>query len=120
MELSQADVDKFSRAVNGLQSAIDRMPSGGNSNGSSSITVTVQDNKRTTIAMCCAVFAVVLFLATVIFGGQVLLNMKDHLDAIYMVAPQLRQETSHVTRAPTMPPLHGQREGSGVSQPDDR
>lgn len=65
------------------------------STGSSSINVTMQDNKRVTVAMCCAIFSAVLFVATIIVGSILYLDMADHLDAIYMMAPQLHQALSH-------------------------
>lgn len=63
--------------------------------GSSSINVTVQDNKRVTVAMCCAVFSAILFVAILIVGSVLYLDMADHLDAIYMMAPHLQQALSH-------------------------
>jgi hypothetical protein len=43
-------------------------------------------------AIFCAVLSLITILA-VLGGGMLYLNMKDHLDAIYMMAPQLNQPT---------------------------
>lgn len=65
------------------------------STGSSSVNVNVQDSKRVTVAMCCAIFSTVLFLAMLIIGSVLYLDMADHLDAIYMMAPQLQKDFPH-------------------------
>ena len=67
------------------------------STGSSAVNVVVQDTRRVTVAMCCAVFSTVMFLAILIVGTILYLNMADHLDAIYMIAPHLQKELSHAT-----------------------
>jgi len=59
------------------------------STGSSSVNVNVQDSKRVTVAVCCAVFSAVMFLAILIIGSVLYVDMADHLDAIYMMAPSL-------------------------------
>lgn len=41
-------------------------------------------------AVLCAVLSIITVMA-VLGGGILYLNMKDHLDAIYMMAPQLNQ-----------------------------
>lgn len=49
-----------------------------------------------TSAILCAVLSIIMM----VLGGMLYLNMKDHLDAIYMMAPSLQQqltakETTH-------------------------
>jgi hypothetical protein len=65
--------------------------------GSSSVNVNVQDSKRVTVAVCCAIFSAVMFLAMVIIGSVLYIDMADHLDAIYMIAPSLNHPTPGVT-----------------------
>ena len=68
--------------------------------GSGNATMNVKvEGKGLTIAMCCAVFSAVMFLASLIGFGMLYLNMKDHLDAIYMIAPELHQELTHERQA---------------------
>lgn len=43
------------------------------------------------LAVFSAVLCAVLSIITLLGGGMLYLNMKDHLDAIYMMAPQLSQ-----------------------------
>ena len=45
------------------------------------------------VAVHSAVLCAVLSIITIIGGGMLYLNMKDHLDAIYMMAPQLTKPT---------------------------
>ena len=66
--------------------------------GNSTMNIRVE-GKGLTIAVCCAVFSAVMFLASLIGFGMLYLNMKDHLDAIYMVAPELHQELNHERQA---------------------
>lgn len=48
------------------------------------------------IAITCTILCCVLSIATIIGGTILYLNMKDHLDAIYMIAPQIQQDLNHV------------------------
>lgn len=63
------------------------------------ISVRIDDGKThrlMLLAVFSAVFCAVLSLITILAvlgGGMLYLNMKDHLDAIYMMAPQLNQPT---------------------------
>ena len=44
------------------------------------------------LSVSAAILSTVLTLLTLIGGGMLYLNMKDHLDAIYMVAPSLQHQ----------------------------
>ena len=60
------------------------------------IIVRLEDSKTPRLVLL-AVFSAalcgVLSIITLLGGGMLYLNMKDHLDAIYMVAPQLQSES---------------------------
>ena len=56
------------------------------------VTVEVKDGlvpRLVWLAVFSAVLCAVLSIITLLGGGMLYLNMKDHLDAIYMMAPQL-------------------------------
>lgn len=60
--------------------------------GNVSVTVTDAKTERmVTLSVFSAVLCAVLSIITILGGGMLYLNMKDHLDAIYMMAPQLTQ-----------------------------
>jgi len=65
------------------------------------VTVEVKDNsvpRAMSIAVHSAVLCAVLSMITLIVGSMVVLNMKDHLDAIYMIAPQLNKPTGDTSK----------------------
>lgn len=45
------------------------------------------------VSVTATILCAVLSIITLLGGGMLYLNMKDHLDAIYMMAPQLQPET---------------------------
>lgn len=60
------------------------------------VTVEVKDGvvpRLIWLAVFSAVLCAVLSIITLLGGGMLYLNMKDHLDAIYMMAPQLAKPT---------------------------
>jgi hypothetical protein len=78
------------------------------------------------IAVTSAILCAVLSIITLLGGGMLYLNMKDHLDAIYMMAPQLKPTESiahehHYSDTQAVQP--GARIGQpdrSIQQPDDR
>lgn len=60
------------------------------------IIVRLEDSKTprlVLLAVFSAALCAVLSIITLLGGGILYLNMKDHVDAIYMVAPQLQPES---------------------------
>lgn len=104
MELEPELVRQWITTAQGLQAAMDRFQQRRATDGapavgaqSGNITIRVEDSKTPRLVLL-AVFSAalcgVLAIITLLGGGMLYLNMKDHLDAIYMVAPQLQPETS--------------------------
>lgn len=63
---------------------------------SGNVTIEVKDGlvpRLVWLAVFSAVLCAVLSIITLLGGGMLYLNMKDHLDAIYMMAPQLAKPT---------------------------
>jgi hypothetical protein len=63
---------------------------------SGNVTIEVKDSlvpRLVWLAVFSAVLCAVLSIITLLGGGMLYLNMKDHLDAIYMMAPQLAKPT---------------------------
>ena len=90
-------------AARSLQATMERLPRRAddqlaqNTNRTGDVSVNVEDGKAArmmTLALFSAVLCAVMTVITVVAllgGGMLYLNMKDHVDAIYMMAPQLNQ-----------------------------
>jgi hypothetical protein len=106
MELDPGLMREWIEAARALQNTMERFPQRHATDGQPSATmhtgnvsVRVDDGKTHRLmllsvfsAIFCAVLSLITILA-VLGGGMLYLNMKDHLDAIYMMAPQLNQPT---------------------------
>jgi hypothetical protein len=83
----QATMERFPQ-----RRAADNAPTSNTQTGN--VSVRVEDHATPRLMMLSvfsAVLCAVLSIITLLGGGMLYLNMKDHLDAIYMMAPQLNQ-----------------------------
>lgn len=106
MDLDPELVREWIGKADRLAEALDRLPrraSDGVTTQAGNIIVRVEDGKTprlVLLAVFSAALCAVLSVVTLIGGGMLYLNMKDHLDAIYMMAPQLKPEPNHVDHHP--------------------
>lgn len=110
MDLDPELVREWIGKADRLAEALDRLPrraSDGVTTQAGNIIVKVEDGKTpklVLLAVFSAALCAVLSVVTLINGVNLYLNMKDHLDAIYMMAPQLKQGTDHVDHHPDPTP----------------
>lgn len=97
-DIDPKTVDALRECVAALRDAKDELRSTRAPNAVQHIVVTNESKSDTSRAMHTAVTAAVvagiLAIVTLIGGGMLYLNMKDHLDAIYMMAPSLQQQAA--------------------------
>lgn len=98
MEIDPKTVDALRECMTALREAKDELRSTRTPNAVQHIVVTNESKSDTSRAMhtavTAAVVAGVLAIITLLGGGMLYLNMKDHLDAIYMMAPSLQQHAT--------------------------
>lgn len=124
MELDPQLARDWIDAARSLQATMERFPprTGGEvgpgvATSAGNITIRVEDGKTPRmmlIAAFSAALCAVLFAIAVPVGVTLYLNMKDHLDAIYMMAPQLQQGIDHEHHHPDAAPEEAERK-----RPDD-
>ena len=94
MDIDPKTVDALRDCVAELRGVKDELRSTRSPNAVQHIVVTNESKSDTSKAMhtavTAAVVAGVLAIITLLGGGMLYLNMKDHLDAIYMIAPTLQ------------------------------
>lgn len=98
MDIDPKTVDALRECVSALRETKDELRSTRGPNAVQHIVVTNESKSDTSRAMhtavTAAVVAGVLAIITLLGGGMLYLNMKDHLDAIYMMAPSLQQQAA--------------------------
>lgn len=108
MDIDPETVEAMQKCVTALREVKEELRSSRSASTIQRIVVTNEAKSDTPwlmhAAVTSAIVSMVLTLITLIGGGMLYLNMKDHLDAIYMIAPQLqpphappenRHETDH-------------------------
>lgn len=127
MEMDPELVRRWIDEAKNLQSTMERFQqrratdgAAGVSTQAGNIIVRLEDSKTPRLVLL-AVFSAalcgVLSIITLLGGGMLYLNMKDHLDAIYMIAPQLNTEaTTHEHRHPEP----AAEEAGHLDRPGDR
>lgn len=100
MEMDPELVRRWIDEAKNLQSTMERFQQRratdgqpGVSTQAGNIIVRLEDSKTprlVLLAVFSAALCAVLSIITLLGGGMLYLNMKDHLDAIYMMAPQLK------------------------------
>lgn len=111
MEMDPELVRQWITTAKGLEAAMERFHQRRATDGqpgvntqAGNIIVRLEDSKTprlVLLAVFSAALCAVLSIITLLGGGMLYLNMKDHLDAIYMIAPQLNTEaTTHEHRHP--------------------
>lgn len=105
MEMDEQLTDALKQTVIALNETKDELRSARSANTIQRIMVTNEAKSDLPwlmhMSVTAAIVSMVLTIITLIGGGMLYLNMKDHLDAIYMVAPSLQhqletKDTSHV------------------------
>lgn len=105
MEMNDDLVDALRQTVAALNETKEELRSSRSANTVQRIMVTNEAKSDTPwlmhMSVTAAIVSMVLTIITLIGGGMLYLNMKDHLDAIYMVAPALQhqletKDTPHV------------------------